>query len=507
MTGAPAPAATLDEALPLLREHHARFLAPLGDAEALLAARRPDDAARQAQAAAGTAWLAHAGIHASPRLEALIRALSAGGPTWRPNRRSTGAGTVVHILSQAYRTGGHTRWSERIIRADVGRRHSVILTAQGNLPIPEPLAAAVAGSGGRIVHLAPGPLAARTARLRELVGGADVVVANLHPNDISALAALADPRTRPPVLLLNHADHTFWAGVSAADLVVDFRDAGAALGRRRRGVVAARSAVLPLPLDPPPAAAAPETSRRDLRAALGLRPEDLFLLSAGSAWKFDPWGRRGLPAFPEVLAPVVLADPRIRLLVLGPQPVGPWAEAARLTGGRLRAAGTRTDYADLVAAADLYLDPFPMGSLYSLLEPGIGGVPGISWSQWRAEAAVLLANAPGLDAVPHEAQDREGYERLLAGLLDDAAERRHLGEALRASIGARHTGPGWLAAWDDLVARAPAARAASIDAPWTGEPGLEEPSTDLLARGLAWIPERTPPMPDRVVIHLPLARG
>ena len=40
----------------------------------------------------------------------------------------------------------------------------------------------------------------------------------------------------PPVILLNHASHTFWVGASIADLVLNLRQAAQDLAKRHRGV-------------------------------------------------------------------------------------------------------------------------------------------------------------------------------------------------------------------------------------------------------------------------------
>jgi hypothetical protein len=486
-----------------IHANHARLLVLISAAEVHAAAGRREEAAVAAQQAAGWAWLNHAGIHASSRLEALVRALGPPGaprlasPPGRPARPVR----VLHVLTQAYPTGGHTRWSDRIIRADRTRRHSIVLTGQGSAPVPPWLAATVRASGGRLEALAPAPTLERAGRLRRLVEGFDLVIANLHPSDVAAVAALTEPRGRPPVALLNHADHAFWLGVGAADLVVSFRRSGEQLGTRRRGVDPARSAVSALPLDPP----APGPARDVARAGLGIRPDEIVMLTAGSAWKFDPLERRGEPGFPGVLAGVLERDPRLRLFALGPQPDGAWAAASRRTQGRMLALGTRTDFADYQRAADVYLDPFPMGSLYSLLEPVARGVPAISLAQWPEEAAVLMADAPGLGAARLVARDRAAYEAALRSLVDDESGRVALGRAGARDVLAAHSGPAWQAGFEAVVDAAFAAHeAAMAGAPSLGA-ALDRPIAGVLAWGLATIPERMPPPPDRAVVHLPLA--
>jgi hypothetical protein len=479
-------------------------------AEALAASGRAEEAAVALGRAAAFAWMNHPGIHASPRLERLARRLAPTGPAWRPRAgrpSATERPRVLHVLTQAYPTGGHTRWSDRIIRADLARTHSVVLVGQGTAPIPAWLRRSVAESGGSFEVLAPGPILQRAIRLRRLAADADLVFANIHPHDAASVLALADPRLRPPVAALNHADHTFSLGAAAWDLLVDFRSSGQALSLRRRGTDPRRSLVLPLPVDPPEALPGRELARR----ALGIGPDEVVLLSAGSAWKFDPQELRGEPTFPDVLVPIVAADPRLRLFVLGPLNHGRWADAARRTDGRLLALGTRTDYCVYQFASDVYLDPFPMGSLYSLLEPGSRGLPVISYAQWPDEAAVLMCDSPGIDAGRIVAHDAADYAALLKRLVDDPEERRRRGRALADAILRAHSGPGGLERLDALAAAAPIAREARLS-DVTAAPDatalsdtLDRPRLDALSRGLTTISERVAPAPERAITHLPLA--
>ena len=498
----PSAGLSVDIADARLRDNHRRFDELLSIAEELTARGHQEAAAVAAAKAAGSAWMNHPGIHASPRLERLLRSLVPPSAPWtsRPIA-SSGPRRVLHVLTQVYPTGGHTRWSDRIIRADRGRIHSVVIVGQGAAAIPAWLRSSIAESGGEFHVLQPGTVMALALAVRQLARKADLVLANVHPNDVVSFLALADPQVRPPVAALNPADHTFWIGASAWDLLVNFRETGGLLAERRRGAAASRSAILPLPLDTP----LRTVSRDEAKRALGLRADDIVLLSAGSAWKFDPLELRGEPTFPEVLAPIVERDPRLNLFVLGPRNHGRWAEAARRTDGRMLALGTRTDYGLYQQAADIYLDPFPMGSCYSLLEPGSLGVPLLSFDQWPTEAAVVVVDSPGLGDARILATSRTDYDAALLELVADPAGREVRGRRGAAQILAAHTGPDWLEALDAVVAAAPSAREANLAAACELPTDLDSPVFDALTRGLATIVERTAPMPDRVVAHLPLA--
>jgi hypothetical protein len=481
--------------------NHDRFVELVSMAEERAAAGNLEAAALAAAESAAWAWTHHPGIHASPRLERLLRSIVPASVPWKQSRAGrAGPRRILHVLTQVYPTGGHTRWSDRIIQADRNRVHSVAIVNQGSVPIPPWLVRSVTASGGELHLVNPTSVLGGALKLRRLASEADLVLANVHPHDVVSVLALADPRLRPPVAALNHADHAFWLGASAWDLLVDFRRSGAQLAQRRRGAILSRSTILPLPLDMPG-----RTMRRDdAKRALGLRADEIVLLSAGSDWKFDPLGLHGEPTFPEVLAPIVERDPRLRLFVLGPPDVGRWTDAARRTGGRLRALGTRTDYDLYKQAADIYLDPFPLGSMYSLLEPGALGVPLLSFNQWPTDAAILVVDSPGLGDARIVATSRDAYETALLDLIADPVGREARGRRGREQIVAAHAGPGWLAALDAVVAAACVAREAHLAAPVEIPAALDTPVFDALARGLASIVEQ-PALPPECNAELPLA--
>ncbi|HYF25998.1 MAG TPA: hypothetical protein VD931_09695, partial [Baekduia sp.] len=225
---------------------HARVLDRItAAAERALVDGRHDLAAVLVQSAAGICALRHPGRFADERLEAVLAGCAAAlePVAWR------GGSGVLHVLSNTSQVGGQTRLAWRWMERDAGRRHAFVVPRPGGAA-PEALHEAARRTGGREHHV-PGfeaGLLATAAALRDLAAGYDLVVLHVQPNDPIASLAFATWTDRPPVLFDDHADHCFWLGRDCADVVVGHRPVAAALTRARRGVPAARTATLPLPL-------------------------------------------------------------------------------------------------------------------------------------------------------------------------------------------------------------------------------------------------------------------
>jgi hypothetical protein len=488
------------EAQARLDEHAAAFAELLAEAERLRRAGDDEAAADAIHAAAGAAWSRHPGIHASARLERLVGSLKLpprpGDRVRLPvvGRRPR----VLHVLTTAYATGGHTRLVERLVRGDPERAHSGVVLAQDG-DVPARLRGVIAASGGSLTVLERGGHLARAAALRDLARDADLAITYPHPDDVITAAAFADEVHRPPVAMLNHADHTFWLGATTPDLLVNLRQSGADLAARRRGIGPARSAILPAPLDAP----STRPDRAEARRLLGMRDDEIVLVCAGSHWKFDPEGATGLPRLPDLVAPLVARDARLRCFVFGPIDTGPWVDAARMTGGRMRAMGNRLDLGLYQRAADIYLDAFPVGSTYSLLEAAALGAPVLSYFGWPSGAETLSIDSPGVGDARLVATDPHGYIAALERLIDDPAAREDAGARLAAQVAALHVGEGWRVGLERVLAAVEPARAAHADTPSIG-PEVDIRTADPLDRALVLVPVRSPVLPERAVVHVAL---
>lgn len=279
----------------------------------------------------------------------------------------------LHVVSIAYPVGGHTTMLRRWIELDdSGDRHDVVSTFMDGIAIPE-LIAAVAGTGGTVTTLGHEPsLAQRSRMLREIAWqNADRVVIHTHMWDIVPTVAFGVPGG-PPVLFLNHADHTFWVGAAIADLLVNLRQSGLDLAESHRGID--RNFLFRIPLPAPVETQHAVDARREIRMQLNIPESAVVFLTVGAAFKYTAVGDLNFPAMVQKL----LAElPDAYLIAIGPSgDAEGWAEAVANSPQRLLALGvdSATRYHP---AADIYLEGFPFDSHTALLEAAVSGLPAV----------------------------------------------------------------------------------------------------------------------------------
>ncbi|MBW6397525.1 glycosyltransferase family 4 protein [Roseomonas sp. HJA6] len=426
--------------------------------------------------AAIAAWVASAGTFgafASQELEEVLTEIGrrACGEDIAPACAKPGREVthVCHVLTGAVGIGGHTRMLTRWIGADSGRRHSVALTRQATVPVPDGLVDAVRAAGGtiRFVDEVRGGLIAQARALRRFVAAADLVVLHIYPFDVVPSLAFAAPGG-PPVVFLDHADHTFWLGHRATTTMASMREAGRGIMIRRRGVDPGAIAALPTILDPRERA----LSRAAAKERLGIDPNTVLLCSVARAPKFAGMGAFN---YADLHVPALRRHPNATLLVVGAGEARPdWSAAAADVGGRIVALSERTDVATYFEAADIYVDSFPFVSITSALEAGSVGTPVVSIFPYGECARVLGNNMAGIDDGILLCRDPEAYTATLSRLITDASSREAHGERLREDIRRHHTGAGWLAALEALYARAMAAPRPHWPAAAIPPPGAED---------------------------------
>ena len=356
----------------------------------------------------------------------------------------------LHVCSITTAVGGHSALVRRwIAHNPLEQRHAVVLTAQAAEAAAPGLAQATRATGGFLRSLAPlRSLMSRAAALRELAyAEADVVVLHVHPWDILPALAFGVPGG-PPVLLMNHADHAYWAGCAVADCVVDFRDSGASLTKRWRAPRAV--AHLPLPLDDHGIAVPDRQAAASLLDDARLRDRDLVMLTIGRGAKYRA---EPLLDFPATATRILERSDDAALVGVGPAPDDPlWSALCAATGGRARGVGERVDLRPWLAAADLYLEGFPVGSYTALLEAALAQRAFVR-KPLLAPVAVLPVDEGALAAFP-QPPDAAAYAQAALALGHDSAARTAAAARARAAVLRVHC-TDWPDALAALCARVP----------------------------------------------------
>lgn len=385
-------------------------------------------------------------------LEQITAAIAQTLPAVPTKRERTSLKRCLHVFTEAYELFGHTKLCRKWVELDSTlARHDVVLLAQYD-DAPLNLRQSVEARGGRMIQLdRTKPLLERARLLRELAyAEADVVILHVHPFDVLPSVAFGVPGG-PPVIYVNHADHEFWVGGAVADLVLDIRESGQEWTRMHRGI--SRTRILPIPLEEDPRfLAGPEKIaplREQTRAKLGIGKVELMLLTIGSARKYLPM--RGL-SFLEAAEEILTRCPQAKIVAVGPKPVGEWLAVSERTGGRLIAVGNQSDLGQYHAAADLYLEGMPAGSLTALLETCLAGVPCV-----RSPSQVRPPNASDGAAFAPVAQPASvaAYVNEAVALVKDDAARRKRAAELQHLVRVTHCAEGWSKLLAEIVPALP----------------------------------------------------
>jgi len=306
---------------------------------------------------------------------------------------------------------------------------------------------AIISKGGEI-HALGGvkSLNERARLLREIAWQeADVVVLHTHMWDVVPVISFGVPGG-PPVLLLNHADHAFWVGAAVTDILINLRRSGKDVAEKWRGID--RHAYLPIPLLTP-GKHVPH-SRRSVRAELGIPEQAPVFLTVGSHFKYLTIGEVN---FIDTACRLLKKVPDAYLIAVGPTTDHPdWYTARGITGGRMMAVGQKHELAGYFAAADVYIEGFPFGSLTALLEAGLAGLSCV-----RAPISCpppFTSDGEALDHLP-QPTDLDDYISQATALVTSPTYRRSQSQTLKEAIEGIHLGADWQSFLDDIKAHLP----------------------------------------------------
>ncbi len=422
-------------------------------AEQQISMNHYEEAANAVLQAALFASERHPGLYFSARLEkillqcaTILKDLNPIVPNLPEKSQHHQKRNVLHVLTEGYAKGGHTRLVARWCAHDTTSVHSVIaLEPLFRQPTPEWVSEAARKTGGWYYSLYDSHfgLCGRAKILRDIAySWADIVVLHVHQYDPIATMAFGIAGG-PLVIFLNHADHTFWLGVSVADVIANLRPYAQRLTFARRGTH--RSMILPIPLDKTNNSYTREQAREKLKIVQG----KTVLLSVGEPYKFVSCEQYD---FLKVLKMIADGNKDILILVVGPDDSGKWHDLRVETGNCVQAVGAQTDINLFYAVADIYLDPFCLGSSTSLLEAGMNESP-VCCMQTPDDKLMV-----DIDVLPKDktvSYTMESYQANVKKLIDEPNLRSLLGKEISYLIKDAHIDK-WNHALNDIYTKAAA---------------------------------------------------
>lgn len=357
-------------ALQFVLENRDEFNRKINDAKRCLLHSDYENVIKFIFAAGEIAYSYHPGIYVSGEAESMLLECAKILPEVQIKINSINKNVnirkVLHILSEGYAIGGHTRLANNWIIKDANSVHSIVTTWQSDT-LPEWIRDSVIQSGGTIYSLDKfsESYLDRAAILRKIAyEQADIVVLHMHMYDpIPVMAFGVDGG--PPVVYMNHADHCFWLGASIIDIEADFREAGQKLAIRR-GVN--KSAFLPLPVQ----YRCNNLSKNEAKKKLGFSGDTKIILSIASEWKFSSFNKYH---YLNILTDILNDNEDTVAIIIGPENKGIWKDAFQKTQGRILPLGIVNEIDIYYCAADVYVDSYMISSFTSVIDAILNGVP------------------------------------------------------------------------------------------------------------------------------------
>lgn len=265
---------------------------------------------------------------------------------------------VLHVASELYAHGGHTRLMKNLIGAVDSSMSQTAITRAAQ---PDEIAQLLEISPDKVKVFAESEEAKKVVALAMYFVQFERLVLHLHPDDVTAAVAIGLAKKSSPglkVFFVNHSDHTFSSAIASADRVLEISAYGLSLAEARG--VTKRCSFIGIPISPASA------NENGVRA-------DRVVLTGGSAYKFKPDEQRSLPS---AFSALLRADKNVSIVAIGPRTADYWWWPLKLRfPGRFRSIG-RVPYAEyvrLLSSCSLYVDSYPVTGGTAFTEALMGG--------------------------------------------------------------------------------------------------------------------------------------
>lgn len=385
------------------------------------------------------AWHKHPGRFTDLRLE--YWAAKIGAKIWADNDKARDSYVdservtlrILHVASETYAVGGHTRLLLNLIQGDPDSVHSLVVIRQHTKDVPFWLCNAIEASGGDIVSLALESYKQQVASLQLMMcKEADKVFYHIHPNDGVAVAALA-ATPRPQVLIINHADHVFWLGSALSDVVICFREWALRNAMDCRN--AQKAMVLPIPLNFAPLG---DDFKQRARKELKIDAGKVVILTVASFYKFIPAGKYN---YFSTIRKIIALNPDVIVKIIGVSDKDDLNKINFKKHDRIELLGVINKPQLYYEAADIYIDAMPAGSYTSLLESMYFSCFPVL--QFAPTETLNTENEIATKGVITHAQSEDEQISIMRAAIENREFREETAVFLSKRIKDNYTGLGW----------------------------------------------------------------
>jgi hypothetical protein len=273
---------------------------------------------------------------------------------------------TLHVLTEAYSTGGHTRVVEHWIKSVPSSKHSVILNNH-LAPVPDFLLTTLKHQGGSLIRNDRASLVEKARFLAKTASQFKSVILHHHPHDILPLLAFGTKKYARPTFFYQHADYVWGCGYSVCEAVLEIHHQGLLFSEKYRGIPKDKLFYLGIPLpidvDKPP-------SDQEINP---------IIVTMAHANKFNPLN--GI-SFQDFIDDLLNKHLTVSVSVIGVPANHPdWQELCFKQQGRVKLHGPleKSKAQAIIGSAALYLNSFPLGSGTSMIEAISLNVPALSY--------------------------------------------------------------------------------------------------------------------------------
>ena len=221
-------------------------------------------------------WNNHVHIYSATEIEDCLFQKLSNSKVFPKNQKLEKNGKILHVLSECYPSGGHTRVVEKLLSEDkIISLQDVVIVGICSKEILKKMRS----SGATISFVKPRGTSA-IVELASLMSNYSSVLLHINPDDIVAtLAARAAHGAGTKIGLYNHADHCFTYGFSAAEIVFEVSIFGREVSKKYRPAYKWSFAGIPLNN--------PLTLGIDVAESIDKEVAEEYFLSSGPNYKYD----------------------------------------------------------------------------------------------------------------------------------------------------------------------------------------------------------------------------